>query len=54
MRRRSNAPVTERNRDEGLRPKALAIIFILIFLVLLIAGVGIGDLEEILFNGRML
>jgi hypothetical protein len=37
-----------------LKPKALAVIFILIFLVLLIAGIGIGDLEEILFHGRVL
>jgi hypothetical protein len=37
-----------------LRPKALAVIFILIFLVLLVMGIGAGDLEEALFNGGML
>jgi hypothetical protein len=37
-----------------LRLKTLAIIFIIVFLVLVIAGVGTGDLKEILFNGRML
>jgi hypothetical protein len=37
-----------------LRLKTLVVIFILIFVVLVIAGIGIGDLNEILFNGRML
>ena len=44
----------ERNRDKGLKPKVLAVIFILIFLVLLVVGIGVGDLEEALFNGGML
>ena len=54
MRRRSRRPVTERSRYPGLKSKALTIVFILLFLVLLIVGIGVGDLEEILFNGRML
>jgi hypothetical protein len=37
-----------------LRRTTLAIIFIVVFLVLVIVGVGTGDLNEILFNGRML
>ncbi len=37
-----------------LKPRTLAIIFVLVFLVLLVAGIGIGDLEENLFNGSML
>lgn len=37
-----------------LRLKTLVVIFILIFVVLVIAGIGTGDLNEILFNGRML
>jgi len=37
-----------------LKPRSLAIFLILVFLVLLIAGIAFGDLEEILFNGSML
>jgi hypothetical protein len=37
-----------------LRPKALTIVLILVFVVLLVLGVGLGDLEENLFNGGML
>jgi len=37
-----------------LRPRTLAVVFILVFLVLLVAGIRFGDLDENLFNGGML
>jgi len=38
----------------GLRPRALTIVFILVFLVLLIVGMRMGELGENLFNGSVL
>jgi hypothetical protein len=37
-----------------LKPRALTIILIVVFLALLIAGIRVGDLGENLFNGGML
>ena len=37
-----------------MKPRALAIIFIVLFAALLIKGIVFGDLEENLFNGGML
>jgi len=37
-----------------LRSKALTILFIFVFLVLLIAGMRMGELGENLFNGSVL